>query len=48
MDEQFVLEQVVVHRRKPFQFVFATRAIQALPEHEDYAPIGPDDGQRAA
>lgn len=36
MNEQFPLEQVITHRKEPFQFFFAVRAREAVPESDDY------------
>ena len=36
MNEQFPLEQVITHRKEPFQFFFAVRAMEAVPESDDY------------
>lgn len=36
MKDQFPLEQVITHRKEPFQYFFAVRAMDAVPESEDY------------
>lgn len=48
MNERFVPERVVAHRREPFRCFLATRATDALPKPERYATTGVDDGLRAA
>lgn len=36
MIEQLPLEQLIVHRREPAQLAFASRAVQVVPESDDY------------
>lgn len=36
MIEQLPIEQVITHRREPFQFFFAARAVEMVPESDDY------------
>ena len=36
MNEQMPLEQIIMHRQEPLQYFFATRAIEVVPESEDY------------
>jgi hypothetical protein len=46
MNEQLPLEQVITHRREPFQYFFATRAVEVVPESDDYVLEPASEGLR--
>ena len=46
MNEQLPLEQLIAHRREPFQLFFATRAVEVVPESDDYLLEPEGDGLR--
>ncbi len=46
MNEQLPLEQLIAHRREPFQLFFATRAVEVVPESDDYLLEPERDGLR--
>lgn len=50
MNEQLPLEQLIIHRREPVQYFFATRAIEVVPASDDYVlePAGEGLRVRAA
>ena len=46
MNTQLPLEQTVVHRREPFQYFFAVRALEVVPRSENYVLEPEPEGLR--